>query len=376
MRQAAEIAEKNGLNDNLVYIYGTMADCYLLVKNNRERRKYLLLANDIAEKIGNKQFLAMGYSNLTQGALEEHQYTEALGYARKAVELLRQQPYPVLKMKVDSMMSVAYRESGNFPAAYACLETFVREKEKLVSEQQQEQLNDLVATLQVKEKDLTIANQKLEIARKLRNNQVLALVIGIIILLAVGQFLFILRSRRFRKELFRKEKELDEQIMDIRTWMEWKHSKHPEKSTNELNTGDDNEPAGEKDVQSSQANLFAELREIFDTQKLYLDPELNLKTVIKILGTNQKYLYQAISENSDANFRSFVNRYRVGEAKQIMEHKIQMKEVLNMSEIYVSAGFNSPVSFYRAFRSVTGLAPKDYAAEVRNEMTRTGKGGS
>jgi AraC-like DNA-binding protein len=122
-----------------------------------------------------------------------------------------------------------------------------------------------------------------------------------------------------------------------------------------------------KPAHVSQAMLFAELREAFEAQKLYLDPELNLKTVIKVLGTNKKYLYQAINENSD-NFRSFLNRYRVDEAKRIIEHKIRRKEELNLSELYVPAGFNSAVPFYRAFKLLTGLTPKNYADEVRREV--------
>ena len=97
---------------------------------------------------------------------------------------------------------------------------------------------------------------------------------------------------------------------------------------------------------------------------------LNLKTVIRVLGTNQKYLYQAISENSDNNFRSFLNRYRVDEAKRVIEKKIQGNEDLNLSDLYSTVGFNSPVSFYRAFKSVTGLTPKDYAVEFRNETKK------
>jgi AraC-like DNA-binding protein len=117
-----------------------------------------------------------------------------------------------------------------------------------------------------------------------------------------------------------------------------------------------------------QAALFTELREVFERQKLYLDPELNLKTVIRILGTNKKYLYKAISENSNNNFRAFINRYRVDEAKRLIEQKILIKDELDLSEIYAAAGFNSLVSFYRAFKLVTGLAPKHYADEARREL--------
>ena len=338
------------------------------MKNYSERKKYLLLANEIAEKIGNSQFLAMGFSNLTTGAVESGNFREAIGYGLKALSLLSEQPYPVLKMKIDSMMYVAYKESGDITKALSFLESFMLENEQFKGERQKQELNELMLTLQVKDKDLTIANQLVEITEKRRNTQVLILVILIFIMLAGGQFIYIQRNRRFKKELYKKEKYLDREIMETRFWMEWRNLKEAEKQNVTQKTPDDGNVMKEKPAFSSQISLFTELRDMFDSQKLYLDPELNIKSVIKILGTNQKYLYQAISENSDSNFRSFVNRYRVDEAKKIIGQKIHSKQVLNLSEIYIASGFNSSVSFYRAFRSMTGLTPKDYATEIRHEL--------
>jgi len=371
LSQAAVLAKKFHQDDNLIYIYGMKADCYLVMKNYSEQKKYLLLANKIAEKIGNRQFLAMGFSNLTTGAVQRGNFREAIDYGMKALSLLREQPYPVLQMKVDSMMYFAYKESGDITKALSFLESFIIENEQVKGEKQKQELNELMLPLKVKEKDLTIANQLVEITEKRRFTQVLILIIFIFILLAVGQFIYIQRNRRFRKELYKKEKYLDREIMEIRLWMEWRHQKEKEteKQHESQKTLDDGEVSKEKPAFSSHISLFTELRDIFDSQKLYLDPELNIKSVIKILGTNQKYLYQAISENSDSNFRSFVNRYRVDEAKKIIQQKIIMKEILNLSEIYIASGFNSSVSFYRAFRAVTGLTPKDYAAEIRSEMS-------
>ena len=224
LQQAATLAQQNRQNDALIYIYGTMADCYLRMKNEKERKRYLLLANQIAEKIGNKQFLAMGFSNLAQGALELKSYNEVLGYGQRALDLLKEQPYPVLKMKVDSMMCSAWKETGNFSEAFNYLSVFVKEKEQISSERQQQQLNSLMVSLQVKEKDLTIAQQQLDLGRKKKNLQLMGLVVVIIVLLAMGQLLFIVRNRKFRKELFRKEKDLDQQMIEIQTWMEWKQN--------------------------------------------------------------------------------------------------------------------------------------------------------
>ncbi len=366
LQKAAVEASNRQLNDLLVLIYGSIADCYLILRNNTERKKYLLLANGVAEKIGAKQFLAMGYSNLSSGALDEGNYSESLAYGKKALELLEEQPYPVLKIKLDSMMSMAYQGMGNYKEAFYFQNSFIREKEKVINERQQNQLNELVVNLQVKEKDLKIADQQLEIAHKQRNNQLIILIGIIIMLITFGQFLYIFKTQKFRKELFRKEKELETKTRDIKEWMEWKYTKDlPNTAENVENqhhkTSDDSTTE-----LSDQSMLFAELREVFENQKLYLDPELNIKTVTKVLGTNQKYLYTAINQNYDSNFRSFLNRYRVDEAKKLIEQKIGSEQDLNLSDIYALAGFNSSVSFYRAFKSVTGLKPKEYAAEVKS----------
>jgi len=363
---ASNKAKSNNFNDLLIYIYGTFSDCYLLLKNETESRKYLLMANEIAEKIGNQQFQAMYLSNLTQASLDSKNYTEAVFYGQKAIAKLKISPYPVLQVKVDSMMYVANKNLGNTTEALSYLESFLKIKEEIVNEKQRGKLNDLVIKFEVAEKDLIIANQKLELVKKQRNQQRLIIAFIFILLGLAGFVAYEIRSRQFRKELFRKEKYIDTQIEEMRDWMQWKQNKNSQKTVVSGLADTHQEiiiPESEKTL--AYKALFAELREIFEQQKLYLDPEVNLASVIKILGTNKKYLYEAISKSGDDNFRNFINRYRVDEAKRIIEQKIRMKEESNLSEIYASAGFNSAVSFYRAFKLVTGLAPKEYASEVR-----------
>ena len=247
------------------------------------------------------------------------------------------------------------------------MEAYMAGREILVNEHQKEVLNKLTMSLEVKEKDLTIANQTLEITAKKRKIEVLTLLVIFIFLLATGQFIYAVRTREYRRRLFRKEKELDQYTHDVKNWLEWKNSQS-EEADEEVEQTENVADSGSADQEAIQVVLFNELRDIFDSQKLYLDTELNLKTVIKLLGTNKKYLYQAISENSDDNFRSFINRYRVNEAKSIISDKLRTGEELNLTELYSYAGFNSSVSFYRAFKSLTGLTPKDYAIEIRNEL--------
>ena len=357
--------------DLLVYIYGSLADHYLNTGNEKERKKYLLLATNEAEKIGNNQFLAMLSCNLMQGALEAKNYREAIQYGEKALLYLRIQPYPVLQMRVDSMSWLAYKGTGNLTLAMEYLVSFYQEKDELVTRQQKEQLDKMMLTLDVKEKDLTIAHQNLDISNNKRRIEVLTLIVSIAILLVATLLFYIMRSRQFRRQLFRKEKELDQFTVDVRNWKAWKmEQQEPIANKDEDEKILDGEPLDEIQL---QATLFTELRDAFDKQKLYLDPELHLNAVIKILGTNKKYLYKAINDNTDTNFRTFINRYRIDEAKRIMENGMQNNEQVNLSEMFASAGFNSSASFYRIFKQVTGLSPRDYLSELKAAMKNSGQ---
>ncbi|MEI7897844.1 MAG: AraC family transcriptional regulator, partial [bacterium] len=109
---------------------------------------------------------------------------------------------------------------------------------------------------------------------------------------------------------------------------------------------------------------------VLEKEKLYLDPEMSVKTLINLLGTNKTYLYHAISRNSSENFRGLINRYRINEAKRIIEESVARSSAFDSETIYSAAGFNSAGSFFRAFRFHTGLTTKEYASETRKELKK------
>lgn len=368
--KAEKLAEQRKQPELLMLILGERSECFIAMGRKEEWKTYQLKAYKIAEQLSNRLFMALCNSSLAQAALAGNDFRNALKYGARADSLLRIEPYPDVQKRVDSTMYLASKKLGNFEASLSWHESFVRRKEQMMNSEQASQLNRMLVEYRVKEKNLTIEKQELDIRSKKRQLQLLVLLLVITTLFIVGLISYNLSRRRFRKELYEKEKYIDKEIIETRFWMEWKHQKETENRKEAQKTPDDKEVVTGKTAYSSQVSIFTELRDVFDSQKLYLDPELNIKSVIKILGTNQKYLYQAISENSDSNFRNFVNRYRVDEAKKIIKQKILMKEVLNLPEVYIASGFNSSGSFYRVFKTITGLTPKDYAAEIRSEMSR------
>ena len=107
-----------------------------------------------------------------------------------------------------------------------------------------------------------------------------------------------------------------------------------------------------------EIKLYDQLKQLLETDKLYLNPELSLKMVADLLNTNTKYLSQVINHQAGINFQQFINLYRVKEAK----HKIVKDSLSNLTlyGIALQCGFKNKSTFYKVFKEVTGYTPKDF----------------
>ena len=102
--------------------------------------------------------------------------------------------------------------------------------------------------------------------------------------------------------------------------------------------------------------LFRQITRHFESQKPYLNSELKIVDLCRHIGSNRTYISNAINEYSGLNFSSYVNHYRVEEAKRIMNENPR----LSLAEVSELAGFGSVSSFSRAFKSNTGVSPKEF----------------
>lgn len=114
-----------------------------------------------------------------------------------------------------------------------------------------------------------------------------------------------------------------------------------------------------KDYNMSQ--LKDKLLELFENQKIYKQSDLKINQVSVILQTNRTYVSGLINTEFKCSFNEFVNRYRVAEAKELLQEKNQANYTLD----YVSdeAGFGSLSSFIRIFREMEGITPGRYKAK-------------
>lgn len=106
----------------------------------------------------------------------------------------------------------------------------------------------------------------------------------------------------------------------------------------------------------------AQLTRLMETEKMYLEPELALADLARRLGTNSSVLSAVINRAFEKNFNDYVNAYRVEAVKRLMTDPAAAH--LSLLGLGLESGFNSKATFNRAFKKVTGVSPREYAAQI------------
>jgi AraC-like DNA-binding protein len=109
----------------------------------------------------------------------------------------------------------------------------------------------------------------------------------------------------------------------------------------------------EKELKSYKAQLI----NLMNEKKPYLDPDLSLQYLAKTLQTNPKVLSQVINQGFNQKFYDFVNTYRCEEVKNILEGS---DDEVTIQEAMYQSGFNSKSSFNKEFKKLTGQTPSDF----------------
>ncbi len=116
-------------------------------------------------------------------------------------------------------------------------------------------------------------------------------------------------------------------------------------------------------MKGSCENLFMRLNEYFEENKPYLDPELTMADIAKILLTNKMYLSRTVNECTGRNFCQFVNYYRVRHAVELFRGNSSYK----IADLTKLSGFNSVRSFMMAFRLYMNVSPSQWCRSNRSK---------
>lgn len=103
--------------------------------------------------------------------------------------------------------------------------------------------------------------------------------------------------------------------------------------------------------------LMPRIIQLMETQRLYLNPDLKVSDVAAALGVHRNAVSASINAQKGCSFNQFMNEYRIGHAKQLLRKSPDVK----ISAISLESGFTTESTFFRVFKTATGMSPKEWA---------------
>jgi len=102
--------------------------------------------------------------------------------------------------------------------------------------------------------------------------------------------------------------------------------------------------AGQATLELKDVELAKSLMVYFENEKPYLQPDLSLSAVSKVIGTNRTYLSAVINSNFGVNFNVFVNQFRIC----YVEDYLKLHPKTSKDDLVYIGGFGSVSSLKRA----------------------------
>ncbi len=142
-----------------------------------------------------------------------------------------------------------------------------------------------------------------------------------------------------------------------------------ESTTNLISSPEKNQPQNTEPGYKKSGLQKQDMKRIYDTleilmksQKLYLEPELNLKDLAEKSNTPPHHITQTLNSFAKHSFYDYVNAFRINELKK----RIESGDAENFSLLGIAfdCGFNSKSTFNRIFKKNTGLSPSEYKKQI------------
>ncbi|MDX1941786.1 MAG: helix-turn-helix transcriptional regulator [Saprospiraceae bacterium] len=109
--------------------------------------------------------------------------------------------------------------------------------------------------------------------------------------------------------------------------------------------------------------LQKQLQQLMHEHKPFLNSNLNIEQLAKLMGISRHHLSQVLNEGLQKTYHDFVNEYRLEVAKNLLNDA--SKQHYSIAAIAFEAGFNSLSSFNLVFKKHLGVTPSEFRNSVK-----------
>ena len=354
-RAAIALVEQLDNLPGLVGVYNDYMFYLLMIKNYEAFEAELPKFSDLSQGLDNEFVMASVNTTLGEYHFQaKQQYRVAIAYFLKALE-------PLQSFEAVDHLSVIYPRliecflqlgAGDKVKEYLDkYEAFLTGK---YTKESAAQIAELRAVHEVAQKEAEAEVLRVKLAQKNRIIVLSSALAGLFVVVSLITFYFLWVVKNKEKALVARSIELSDLVAQ-------------EDATNmekETAVPDLTEAFGTLQLQE----LYKRIRQYIVREEQYLDPNLKLSDVAYALGTNEKYVSQAILSGSKTRFNTFINFYRINKAKTLLRSG-DLSQV-SIGEIAKKSGFSHQSTFQRKFKELTGVTPYTFQRLARlNQLT-------
>lgn len=128
-----------------------------------------------------------------------------------------------------------------------------------------------------------------------------------------------------------------------------------EPETEQVNVHETEQVQEMEDEEKSVTNnrqLIADLHKVFEEEKVFLQPDIHIEDVAKMLLTNRTYVTRLMRQEYGLSFIEYVNIARIQHSQSLL-----YSSNMTLDEIAERSGFQSTSNYCRAFKRYIGTSP-------------------
>ncbi|HPT03385.1 MAG TPA: AraC family transcriptional regulator [Bacteroidales bacterium] len=362
MALGINLRDVSGTRSALVFNLDNIGNVWMKTGRLDSAGYYLEQALKWAQKGGDNIALSCVYLSLGELRYRQGRYAAAIDHLKTGLDHAQRVNLSAQEEQACSLLAKCYEASGKLDQALHFMKKGDMIRDSIYNEKAREEVANMMIRYETRKKEQEILNLQIDAKVRQRNIREAGFMIAallIIISLATWRTL-----RFYRRKLLPKVKAMH--------FIEQKINHEKEKDNRTLKALERVLPPDLKPVPGAalpelkgEDVLIEKMERLINERKAYLNEDFSLAEAARMMGTNTSYLSRLINEHYRMNFSTFVNRFRVEEAKRmIYDNK---HNHLSMEGIAKSTGFRSKSTFNQVFKNMTGQTPTEFARNRSGE---------
>ena len=290
----------------------------------------------------------------------------AITYLKENERISLRTGHKELLMETMRSLSLAYRSKGDGRLAAMCRSRYVDLADSLYNDEEQSAMKSALFLYEAKRSEDTISELTTE--KQSRDRLIALQRIGIISLVAVFAVfaLLLVVVYRQKKQLYTAYHELYTRSL---AYIGKTADGGGDPETVSETTAAAPKPADEamasvaqtgKMLTEEQRDALAEsIATVMNSTDNFCDSDFSIDTLAMLVGSNSRYVSEAINDKYGKNFRTFLNEYRVKEAMRRLADTSRYGGY-TIKAISESVGYKSQANFITQFTKLAGMKPSIY----------------